>query len=209
MSGTPEVLKRLRGELSQTDFGARVGLDQRTISRLEAGSAKLTLEEAVQISDACEISLTELAGRQSAELDLSGDWWAAWQTVKDGIPRVDIHELEIKQEGAYFQFFGDRARTVEEGSYAWRGEMRLWDSEVLMGWYRATDGAVRSKGVMYMALHPHGTHMMGGWVGLSYQGPSVRGWAGIARDRDLLEALMDDIGNQGVRDWLTWPTINL
>ncbi|WP_280350450.1 helix-turn-helix domain-containing protein [Nocardia abscessus] len=204
MSGTPEVVRRLRGELSQEKFAARVGLTQRIISRLEDGSAKLTLEHAVQISDACGISLTELAGRKSAELDLSGDWWAAWQTVKDGIPRVDIHELEVKQEGAFFQFFGDRARSVEDGSYAWLGEMRMWDSEVLMGWYRATDGAVRSKGTMFMSLHPHGTHMKGGWIGLSYQAPVVRGWAAIARDRDQLEAIMEDIARSGGRDWLTW-----
>ncbi|MBF6302021.1 helix-turn-helix transcriptional regulator [Nocardia amamiensis] len=194
--------------MSQGEFGARVGLPQRTISRLEDGSAKLTLEDAVRIADVCEISLTELAGRRTAELDLSGDWWAAWQTVKDGIPRVDIHELQVTQEGAFLQFFGDRARSVEEGSYAWRGEMRLSDSDVLMGWYRATDGAVRSKGVMYMALHPHGTHMIGGWVGLSYQGPAVRGWAGIARDRDYLEIIMSAIAEQRVRDWLTWPLTN-
>ncbi|MGW4327755.1 helix-turn-helix domain-containing protein [Nocardia sp. NPDC004573] len=206
MSGTPEVLRRLRGELSQEKFAARVGLTQRIISRLEDGSAKLTLEDAVQISEACQISLTELSGRRSSVLDLSGDWFAAWQTVKDGIPRVDIHELHVKQEGAFFELLGDRARSVEEGSYAWVGEMRLWDSDVLMGWYRATDGAVRSKGVMYMALHPHGTSMMGGWVGLSYQGPAVRGWAAIDRDRDHLEAVMGDIGHQTGRDWLTWPT---
>ena len=30
------------------------------------------------------------------------------------------------------------------GSYRWRGELRLWDNEALMGWYRSTDAAVRS-----------------------------------------------------------------
>jgi hypothetical protein len=45
--------------------------------------------------------------------------------------------------------FGERARAVtaddqpdadEDGGYLWRGEPRLWDNELLMGWY----GAVRS-----------------------------------------------------------------
>jgi len=33
---------------------------------------------------------------------------------------------------------------------------RLWDNEVLMGWYAANDGSIRSRGTMYFVLHPHG-----------------------------------------------------
>jgi hypothetical protein len=50
---------------------------------------------------------------------------------------------------------------VAEGSYRWRGELRLWDNEALIGWYRSTDAAVRSKGTLYLALHQHGTYA---WV---------------------------------------------
>ena len=35
-----------------------------------------------------------------------------------------------------------RGISVEEGGYHWRGELRLWDQEVLMGWYTADDGSV-------------------------------------------------------------------
>jgi hypothetical protein len=44
----------------------------------------------------------------------------------------------------------------EDGGYLWRGELRLWDNEILMGWYAANDGSVRSKGTMYFVMHPHG-----------------------------------------------------
>lgn len=205
MSGQPEALKRLRGSLSQAAFGKRVGLDQKTISRLESGERELTLTEAIRLSQILGVSLTELNGDSPTGIDLTGDWFAAWQTMKDDVSRVDIHDLEVILDGSVLRFLGDRARPVEEGSYAWTGEMRMHDADVLLGWYRADDGAVRSKGVMYMTVHPHGTHMMGGWIGLSHQGPAVRGWAGIARDRELLERLMDDIGQQGRRDWITWP----
>jgi Glyoxalase-like domain len=57
------------------------------------------------------------------------------------------------------------ALPVADGSYRWRGELRLWDNEALIGWYRSTDAAVRSKGSLYLALHPHGTHAWGRWVG--------------------------------------------
>jgi hypothetical protein len=42
----------------------------------------------------------------------------------------------------------------DEGRYYWSGELRLWDNEILMGWYAAVDGSVRSKGTMYFVLHP-------------------------------------------------------
>jgi hypothetical protein len=48
---------------------------------------------------------------------------------------------------------------VAEGSYQWRGELRLWDNEA--GWYHSTDAAVRAKGALYLALHPDGTHAWG------------------------------------------------
>jgi phage terminase Nu1 subunit (DNA packaging protein) len=52
----------------------------------------------------------------------------------------------------------ERAVPVAEGSYRWRGELRLWDNEALIGWYRSTDAAARSKGTLYLALDQHGTY---------------------------------------------------
>ena len=63
-----------------------------------------------------------------------------------------------------------RGLSEEEGGYHWSGELRLWDNEVLMGWYAANDGSIRSKGTMYFVLHPHGLNMSGRWVGLGYDG---------------------------------------
>jgi hypothetical protein len=74
------------------------------------------------------------------------------------------------------------AVTPEEGAYLWRGELRVFDNEALMGWYVGDEGAVRSRGTMCFALHQHGTHMVGRWVGLSYDGPVVTGWGAIARN---------------------------
>jgi hypothetical protein len=44
---------------------------------------------AIALADALEISLAQLAGQVTYDLDLSGTWWCAWQTWKDGVPRVD------------------------------------------------------------------------------------------------------------------------
>jgi len=38
-----------------------------------------------------------------------------------------------------------RGTPLEGGGYMWRGEMKVWDYEILMGWYVADEGAVRPK----------------------------------------------------------------
>jgi hypothetical protein len=67
-----------------------------------------------------------------------------------------------------------------------------------MGWYAASDGAVRSKGTMYFVLHAPRPALLGRWVGLSYDGKIVTGWAAIANDEhripDLINSLKDTDG---------------
>jgi len=68
-----------------------------------------------------------------------------------------------------------RGTPLEDGGYLWQGQLRVWDNEVVMGWYVADEGAVRSKGTMYFVLHQHGIRLVGRWVGLSYDGPIISG----------------------------------
>jgi hypothetical protein len=75
----------------------------------------------------------------------------------------------------------EAGRSLEEGGYLWRGELRLWDNEILLGWYAASDGSVRSKGTMDFVLHPHGISATGRWVGLSYDGNIITGRSSMAR----------------------------
>ncbi|MGH3757273.1 hypothetical protein [Actinophytocola sp.] len=131
----------------------------------------------------------------SHDLDLSGDWWCAWQTSKDDVPRIDTHTLTVRQHGDQLQL--DAVRAPAEGSYTWHGELRIWDNEALMGWYRSTEGAVRSKGTMYLALHPHGEHAWGRWTGMSYDGVVVTGWGVIARTEELANKVAQDLVDTG------------
>jgi hypothetical protein len=75
------------------------------------------------------------------------------------------------------------------------GELRLGDNEALIGWYRSTDAAVRSKGTLYLSLHQHGTYAWGRWVGMSYDGPVVSGWGAIARTEDQAHQVVLDLVN--------------
>jgi len=54
------------------------------------------LSAAVALADALGVSMDQLAGKVTYDLDLSGDWWCAWQTWKDGAPRIDTHPLEAR-----------------------------------------------------------------------------------------------------------------
>ena len=182
--------------LSQADLAAAVGLDKRQIRRYEAGDAQPTLVVAKAIAHALQISLDELAGETEQRLQITGDWWAGWQTWKDGAPVHTSQPVQIRQRGTDLDIVAlERGISTEEGGYLWRGQLRLWDNEILMGWYAADDQAVRSKGTLYLVIHPHGHQMRGRWVGLSYDGPIVSGWSAFARTEQeaqtLLQALTD------------------
>jgi transcriptional regulator with XRE-family HTH domain len=192
-----EIMRKRRIEqgLSQADLAAAVGLDKRQIRRYEAGDAQPSLSAARAIAQALGISLDELAGSESRQLDLSGTWWAAWQTWKNGQEVINPHVIGMRQRGDVLEVTAETRGTqaLDEGGYLWRGELRIWDNEALMGWYVATEGAGRSKGTMYFALHQHGQKMTGRWVGLSYDGPIVTGWGALARTEDEVVALMDKL----------------
>ena len=195
-----EAIRSRREEmgLTQGQLAALVGVDMRQIRRYEAGDAQPAFSVAAAIARALHMSLDELAGEETHKVDASGDWIACWQTFKDGVEVINPHQVRIRQHGDVADIEAvTRGTPLEEGGYLWRGEMKLWDNEILMGWYVANEGAVRSKGVMYFVVHQHGIHMLGRWVGLSYDGPIVTGWAAIARSERDAVALMAELKEKG------------
>jgi transcriptional regulator with XRE-family HTH domain len=192
-----EVIKLRRAELdmSQQALAERIGVDRRQVRRYEAGEQQPALNVAVLLAQALPIDLNELAGSTPAHrVNLSGDWWASWQTSKDGVEVITAQEIRMVQQGDTIKVeTTTRGLSVEEGGYMWRGELRLWDNEVLMGWYVADEGAVRSKGTQYFVLHPHGVSASGRWVGLSYDGKIQTGYAAIGRTEDDVRRLVDEL----------------
>jgi transcriptional regulator with XRE-family HTH domain len=184
--------------MTQGDLAAAVGVDKRQIRRYEAGETQPAFSVAVAIAKALGVSLDQLAGDEIHRADLSGDWWACWQTFKGGKEVINPHEVRLRQHGDTVDIVAvTRGTPLEEGGYLWRGEMKLWDNEVLMGWYTASEGAVRSKGVMYFVLHQHGLRMAGRWVGMSYDGPIVTGWGAMARTEEEVLAVMAHLKEKG------------
>ena len=199
---------RTRKGMTQQQLGDLAGVTARQIGRYEDGDQHPTLPVAVKLADALGVSLTELAGRTTAGPHLGGEWWASWQTWKDGVERIDTHPLHVIQDGDFLVLDGERAQgenAIEEGDYAWVGELRLHRSTgTLIGWYESNDEGVRTAGSYYFALHPQGEHAVGIWAGLDYDGIVVRGWGALARSRAVAEqqllAIKDETGNLR-----TWP----
>jgi transcriptional regulator with XRE-family HTH domain len=180
--------------MSQAELAAAAGVDKRQIRRYEAGEQQPVLSVAVAIAEALKISVGELAGIPSHRINLTGDWWASWQTSKDGEEIITVQEVQFRQQTELIAVqTTTRGISVEDGGYHWRGELRLWDNEILMGWYAAADGGVRSKGTMYFVLHPHGQTMRGRWVGISYDGKIVTGWGAMAHSEDEARAIIDEL----------------
>ncbi|WP_029897789.1 helix-turn-helix transcriptional regulator [Nocardia brasiliensis] len=207
---TKDVIAHYRNRkgLTQEQLGKAVGVTGRQITRYEAGEQEPTLRVAANIADILGVSLTELAGRINTGPDLSGEWWASWQTWKDDIERIDTHPLHVVQDGDYLILDGERAQgenAIEIGDYAWVGELRFHRiTGGLLGWYESNDEGVRTAGSYYFALHPQGQHAIGIWAGLDYDGIVVRGWGALARTQAVAEqqllAVKDMTGNLR-----TWP----
>src|SRR4051794_16449297 len=196
-----EIIRRLRQEagLSQAGLAAAVGIHTRQITRYESGEQQPALGVAQRLAQALGATLDELAGAPGDRIKLDGTWWTAWQTFNDGAEVIATQPVGLAQHGSMISIEAlERSSENERGGYLWRGELRLWDGQILMGYYAAADGNVRSKGTMYFVLHAQGEYAHGRWVGLSYDGPVVSGYAALARTRDESQAIMRRLTEQEV-----------
>src|SRR3954471_13008662 len=189
-----DVMRRLRQEagLSQAGLAAAAGVHLRQIHRYESGEQQPALDVAQRLASALGVTLDELAGGSSDRVKLDGTWWAAWQTFSEGEQIIATQPVGLNQHGSSIQIEAlERSLENERGGYLWRGELRLWDGQVLMGYYAAADGNVRSKGTMYLVLHAQGDYAHGRWVGLSYDGPVISGYATLAKTREQTQAVTE------------------
>lgn len=200
MDSLGEVLRRRRTQIgmSQADLAEATGIHLRQVRRYESGEQQPVLAVAVRLADALGISVNELAGRTESPLNLTGPWWAAWQTYRDGSELITVQPVEMEQHGMTISIRAvERSEQNVQGGYLWSGELRCWDNHILMGWYNADDPNVRNRGTFFYVLHTAGNYMEGRWVGMSYDGPIITGWATIAQARDQAESVIARLQSQG------------
>lgn len=179
--------------LSQAELAERVGVDKRQIRRYEAGETQPAFNIAYAIAEALDITLNQLAGEEARRLDLSGQWWACWQSWQDGRETINPQRIALRplRKDLYQVKTVTRGTAPDDGGYTWEGELRLLDDDALIGWYAADEEAVRSKGSMFFALHTHGRRAVGRWVGKSHDGAVVSGVAAMARSEEDVMALIE------------------
>ncbi|EFC82342.1 transcriptional regulator, XRE family [Parafrankia sp. EUN1f] len=162
-----------------------------------AAVASTTMENA-PVPAASRAALAGIPGQ--VRNDLAGRWWTSWQTFRDGEEIHSSQEVNVDQAGDHLTIAAiSRGLALEEGGYLWSGELRVFDNEIVMGWYMAMDGPVRSKGTLFMSLHPHGDRLTGRWVGLSYDGLFIEGWGAMARSEQVTIALIERLKKQHPR----------
>ena len=143
------------------------------------------------------MSVAELAG-EASESRLDGIWWAAWQTFVRGEPVITSQPVEMQQLGQTVRMQAREAATEKPiEDYLWRGELRIWDGHILMGWYVATRDGIRDKGTMFFVMHTTGDHAAGRWVGNSYDGPMITGLAALARSREEVLSRIEALIHEG------------
>ena len=137
-----EVLPRRRTELgmSQVELAAAAGVDRRQIRRYEAGEQQPVLSVAVALANALKITVGELAGIPTHRIDLSGEWWASWQTSKDGEELITLQEVRFRQEAELID-----VETVTRGISVEEGGLPLARGATPLG-QRDPDGLVRGPG---------------------------------------------------------------
>src|SRR3954471_10677832 len=130
------VIRRLRQEaaLSQAGLAAAAGVHQRQINCYESGEQQPALNGAHRLP----LALDELAGVPSDRVQMQGTWWAAWQTFNEGEQVIATQPVGLSQHGSTIQIEAlERSSENERGGYVWRGELRVWDGQILMGYYAA------------------------------------------------------------------------
>jgi len=194
-----DTIRRRRRELglSQADLAQASGVHLRQIRRYESGEQQPVLTVAAQLAHALGLSVDELAGTAPRQR-LDGTWWAAWQTFVRGDPVVTSQPVELQQLGQTVRVQAiERQAEKPVEDYLWRGELRVWDGHILMGWYVAARDEARDKGTMFFVLRPSGDVAEGRWVGNSHDGPMVSGLAALARSKEEALTTIEELIHGG------------
>ena len=125
--------------------------------------------------------------RQNNEIDLTGDdWVAAWQTSVDGQEVINTEEILIQQRGGIVKIH-NREKSPEnpKGGYKWNGQLQFYQGRDLMGGYFSNEEEQNTnKGMMYFCYQSARKEFVGRWVGTSYDGPLLSGFAVISKSKE-------------------------
>lgn len=180
-----EVIRGRRHELGLTQIRAAkaAGLPLDLYQRYESGKSELPLATAAVLADVLDISLPVLAGTERRSIDFNGRWWATWQSGPRHRSEADFHSVDALR-------VGNRV-LLDKG---WRGELEVFGTEVVIGWYRPPGEGIRTRQGIFLWIPAGGDYLYGRWTGVADNNTVTSGWCVLARDeaksRDVLETLV-------------------
>jgi len=155
------------------------------------------------IAKALNVSVSELIGITPLGVNLSGVWYAVWDTTRDGIRTLNRHTLNAKHSGEFIYFDA-------EGDYTWRADLRL-RGLTITGTYQAVDGSRDELGSMCLTMDLRApTAAIGHWNGAADNCMNNAGFGVLARDyarADRLMKILLDSGDPTIREWPREDTI--
>ena len=118
-------------------------------------------------------------------IDVTGEWYAAWQTSVDGQELLNSEHLKMEQKGKTLRIWNtERSPENPKAGYLWEGQMQFLQGRNVMGWYfskKQENNA--SKGMLYLTYLSQRKQFFGKWVGTAYDGELVNGYVVISKDR--------------------------
>ncbi len=128
-------------------------------------------------------------------IDVSGEWFAAWQTSVNNQQIVNTESLKMKQIGNQV-IVNNCERSPENpiGGYLWKAKLSFYQGRNLMGWYFPLKSENNtSKGIMYMAYFSQRKEFYGKWVGSGYDGELEVGFLVFAKSRENARTLLESL----------------
>lgn len=174
--------------MSKAALARALGVDPKQISRWEGGTTP-PAEMLPNLAKALNFSVAELMGLTPTGLDLSGEWYAVWDTTRDGVRTLNRHELHANHLGEFVYMSAD-------GDYDWLADLRLRGS-TLTGSYQAVAEHRNECGALHLTLDHHGVYAIGHWIGSWADGIGGSGFGVIARDPEVSDRQMKKLLDQG------------
>lgn len=136
--------------------------------------------------------------RDNDHIDVTGHWFAVWQTSVNNEIIHNTEETEMKQKGKTVAFKNlERSAENPKGGYLWDAELHFYHGRTLMGWYfPKKEENNSSKGIMYLSFSSQRKIFLGKWVGAGYDGELTSGLVVIAKDRARANNILTEVANR-------------
>lgn len=133
--------------------------------------------------------------KDNNNIDISGDWYARWQTSVNRQVICNTEKTKMKQKGRTISFSNiDKSSENPTGGYLWTANLKFYNGQTLMGWYfPKKEENITSKGIIFLTYFSQRNIFLGKWAGQGFDGPLQSGYVVIAKDPNRAKRILDSI----------------